>query len=352
MLRCTTIRLAIALTLAGWIGSGATGQSPAGGQSPSPTPPITVTPAEVNLGYMTPRTTVDGNFVLTNTTDQPITILAAAPSCTCTTVDIKGKVIPPHGTLEVPIHMKVPAAPGRKTAQVKVVYEGLDTVSLLNMGGEVAFPVRLTSVDKGNRTNPYIDAHSDPARTKGTIHAQSIDGKPFTVKSVLGKPPTYVGFDPATDSARSEYDLLYDFSESTCDAMPRFLLVETDRADARLLDMRIRHECTKIQSKIPWGEYRINAGMARAGAVVPADIQIKRAGTSRAVSVSSGDPAIGVGIANQVGDGDSVLVELTLAISPTASPGLHAFPLTMKVANPQGQSIEDSILVYVIVDPA
>ncbi|MDA1106271.1 MAG: DUF1573 domain-containing protein [Planctomycetota bacterium] len=339
----------------------ATGQAPAppappsasqsGSQQAVTRSPILVAPANLDLGYMTPRAIVTGNFTLANTTDQPITVRAAAPSCTCTTLDIRGKVIPAHGTLDVPVKMKVPAAPGRKTAQVNVVFEGLDIVSVLNMEGEVAFPIRLTSVDKGNQTNPFIDAHTDPTRTKGTIHAESLDRKPFTVTAVLGKPPVFVGFDPATETPRAAYDIAYDFSDATCELVPRFLTVETDRPDCRLLDMRVRHECTKIQAKIPWAEYRINAGAMVAGTTAPADIHIKRAGTSRAISVSSSDPEIAVGIANQVGDGDGVVVELTLAAAEAARPGLHVFPLTMKLANPQGQAIEDSILVYLLVDP-
>ena len=315
------------------------------------TDPVIAIPPTVDWGFIQPRTVAKATFQLLNNSDVPIKILAAMPSCTCTTVDIAGKTIPPHGTLEVPVSMKVPASTGNKVAEVKVVYEGLKFVTTLHMKGEVAFPVRVTSTDSKGVNQPFIDAHTDPTRVRGTIHVESVDQVPFIVKSVLGKPPTIQNFVAGTDAPRAAYDITYDLSGYACAMMPPYLCVETDRADSRLVDLRIRHECTKIAPKLSFSEHRINAGAMNEGSVIDTDIQLKHAGVVRISEVESLDPAILVTLGEQVSDGDGLLVHLRLA-AQNGSAGTHTFRIRMTAVHPQtGAKTVDSILTLLIVDP-
>jgi hypothetical protein len=59
-------------------------------------PPIRLEPAMLDFGFIAPGTEVQGTVKLINTSQEPLTILAAQPTCKCTTLnDISGSVIQP-----------------------------------------------------------------------------------------------------------------------------------------------------------------------------------------------------------------------------------------------------------------
>ncbi|NBV63850.1 MAG: DUF1573 domain-containing protein [Planctomycetes bacterium] len=55
-------------------------------------------PAGLDFGIVAPHTVLEGNFTLVNTTDKPLTVQQAVPSCQCTTIEIVGKQIPPRAS--------------------------------------------------------------------------------------------------------------------------------------------------------------------------------------------------------------------------------------------------------------
>ena len=80
--------------------------------------------------------------------------------------------------------------------------------------------------------------------TKGVVRLKATDAKPFTVLGCDGKPPVFVGFDPAKDQPRSEYILAWDFTGVAPADLKLWWVVETNRADCPLIPLRVRNENT------------------------------------------------------------------------------------------------------------
>jgi hypothetical protein len=243
-------------------------------------------------------------------------ILGAQPSCQCTTIEITGKEIPAQigigpGVLEVPVTMKV-SATGMKTAQVKVVIEGETLPITLDLRAEVAYSVRLAIVDAAGKMQPYVDAAEDASRLKGVAEIFSSDGKPFRVLSVQGAAPVFVNWNSQSDAPLAKYEVQFSLVGEPCEIVPKYLLVETDRADARMIDARVRHECTKISPALDIAEFRCNAGVIAAGGAGTFDIEIKKMGSNKIASVKSLDAQFSAQLVGQRADGSSLLVTIRL----------------------------------------
>ena len=310
--------------------------------------PVIAEPANVDLGFIAPRSTVRRDVTLVNTLDRPVRILAAEPTCTCTSVDLKGKVIPARGTLSFPIQMHVSASTGTKFAEVQIALDGVPEILKVSLTGEISYPIRATSIDKGGATRPYIDADTDPARVQGTLRVESLNKQPFAVRSVLGQPPVFVGFDPASGPLQNAYELRYDLSRFPCEQMPPYLLIETDRADCRVLDMRVRHTCTHIKAVLPFAEYRGNAGVLVAGQPASVEIGFKKSGDLRVSAVRSLDPRFTAALASQRMDKDGLVATATLTAQADLR-GVVMLPLEVTVPTVRGP-VTDRFLVYAVID--
>jgi len=310
--------------------------------------PVMVMPGTVMLGFIEPRSSVTREVPLRNTSDKPVRILKAVPSCTCTTLDVTGKVIPPMGELLIPITMKVSSATGIKTANVQFVLEGVPTVLIVAMQGEVSYPVRALQIDPKTDTRvPYLDAFTDASKVKGVIEVVATDGKPFTVTGVQGAPPKHVGFDPATDAPRTSYMVEYDLSGIECAKMPPYLIVSTDRADAPVIDMRVRHACTRIDPVIPFAEFRTNLGAVKPGSTTDYDFELKQARGWTATGATCDDPRIRIEFVKQkpVDSEGHSLVSLKAVVSPDAR-GLLLVPVTLTATGPNGRSVSSVFWLY------
>lgn len=310
--------------------------------------PIVVLPGTVMLGFIEPRSSVTREVPLRNTSDSPVRILKAVPSCTCTTLDVTGKVIPPMGELLIPITMKVSGATGIKTANVQFVFEGVPSVLTVAMQGEVSYPVRALQLDPKTDTRaPYIDAFTDASKVKGVIEVISADGKPFSVTAVQGAPPKFVGFDPASDQPRSSYAVEYDLSGIECAKMPPYLVVSTDRADAPVIDMRVRHACTKIDPTIPFAEFRTNLGALKQGSTTDFDFELKQARGWQATGARCDDPRVKIDFVTQkpVDSEGHSLVGLRATLSQDVR-GLLFVPVTLEATGPAGRATSSKFWLY------
>jgi hypothetical protein len=310
--------------------------------------PIVAIPGTVMLGFIDPRSSVTREVPLRNTSDKPVRILKAVPSCTCTTLDVAGKVIPPMGELVIPITMKVSSATGIKTANVQFVLEGVPSVLTVAMQGEVSYPVRALQLDPKTDTRvPYIDAFTNPAKVTGIVEVISVDGKPFTVTGVQGAPPKYIGFDPATDAPRTSYTVEYDLSGIECAKMPPYLIVATDRADAPVIDMRVRHACTRIDPVIPFAEFRANLGVLKPGSTADYDFELKQARGWTATGASCSDPRIRIDFVRQkpVDSEGHSLVALKATVAPDAR-GMLLVPVTLEATGPDGRAVSSVFWLY------
>ncbi len=292
-------------------------------------------PQGLDFGIVSPHTVLEGSFSLVNLSDTPLSVLQAVPSCQCTTIEISGKQIPAHGSLAVPVTMKV-SSTGIKMANVKVMVQNQPRPITLDLRAEVAYPIRALIEDASGVPQPYIDAVTDPTRLSGTATVVSTDGAPFRVLSVQGQPAVVRDFDGAKDAPRNRYQVDFALPASPCEAVAKYLIIETDRTDARLIDMRVRHQCTKISPGLDIAEFRSNAGVIPIGGSGTIDLEVKKMDQNTIASVKSMDPRFTASLVGQRADGKSVMA--TIRLEPNASVrGVFLIGVQLSAADAKGR---------------
>jgi hypothetical protein len=284
-------------------------------------------PQGLDYGIVAPYTTLQAEFRLVNTGDRPLKVLQAVPSCQCTTVDIVGREIPARGTLAVPVTMKV-SSTGKKSADVKVLVEAQARPITLDLRAEVAYAVRATVSDANGVEQPYVDAFTDPQRLRGVATVSSTDGKAFRVLSVQGVPVK-------DDAPRSTHQVEFALAGEPCASVPKYMVIETDRPDARLIDVRVRHACTRITPGLDIAEFRSNAGVIASGGSGEFEMEVKKMGANRVGSVESMDPRFRATLLDQKADGSAVMARVRL--EPLAgTSGVFLIPVRLRGVTPEG----------------
>lgn len=317
---------------------------PAKPAAPAAEGPVRAEPSKLDFGIQSPGSTADGKVMLINTLDTPVTVLKASPSCQCTAVDIDGKVIPPKGSLEVPLSIKLSKAPVKKEAYLKVIFEEFpDFVLRIELAAEVAYPIRATP--------PFLDVQqkvTPPMPLAGTFTIAASDGKTFSVIAVQGGPPAFVDFTPGKDVPRASYTLRYDFTAAaepnSGKYIPPYLIVETDRSDCPLLDLRVRHETTRISPRLKIHEFRSTIGRISPGQSGEFDLEIENMHSQRVTAVKSLAPTATVELMDQTAD-DKGSVLIRVKVTPAAGvTGLLFFPMEISAgANTTRQLVIGSI---------
>ena len=292
-------------------------------------PPIRLEPPVLDFGFVAPSSASTGVVKLVNPTDAPLKILAVQPSCKCTTIsDLEGQTIPPGGSLDLEATLDAAAAPGPKKAQIRVLVDGYTQVMVVELKAEVALAVRITP--------PYINA-VEGKNQSGRLVVQSTDGQPFRICSTHGMPPRYIGFDPATDEPRAQYLVEYDVADLG-ERIPRYWVVETDRPDAPLVDVLLRHERSFPNFNIRMKDYRISAGVVPAGGSSEFKIRLENRTdpVSAAISRSSAGKVEFVG--ESVGEEET---EVTLRLTPAdGAEGFLYLPFTIFTKSGQSQDLD------------
>jgi hypothetical protein len=287
--------------------------------APPASGPILADPPGVNFGVVRPETTVEATIKLLNPLDHPVRIVKAVPSCQCTTIDMENKIIPARGMIEMPMSMKTAKSVGKRSANVSLAFEGLRQVLLVTIECETALPIRANP--------PFIDALAAD-RMKGSFEVASQDGKPFRIVAVDGKPPVSVGGDPS-GAARASHRLAYDFT-APGSAVPKYVLVETDREDCPIVDLRVRHDSTRIKPPFKVAEFRSSAGRIVPGGRGSFELEIEKIGTVPVAGVRSLSPDATVRLETQKSDGTNTLI--TVEVTPRAGfEGLLTFPVEITV---------------------
>lgn len=298
-------------------------------------PPIQLRPPSLDFGFVPPSSASKGSVELVNTADRPLKILAVQPSCKCTTIsDLAGKEIPAGGSVELEATLDAQPAHGPKRAQIRVLVEGYTQVVTVQLQAEVALPVRVTP--------PYINAVEGKNQT-GRLVVQATDGKPFRICSAHGLPPRYLGFDPATEELRSQYLLEYDVADFGS-RLPRYFVIETDRPDAPLVDVLLRHENSFPAINIRMKDYRIPAGVLATGQskefTIRLDNRIDRPAPPINAAISRSSDGM-VEFVRQEIDAENEEVLVTLRLTPKASfEGFLYLPFTIFAQNGQTQDLD------------
>ena len=292
-------------------------------------PPIRLEPPVLDFGFVAPSSASTGVVKLVNPTDAPLKILAVQPSCKCTTIsDLEGQTIPAGGSVDLEATLDAAAAPGPKKAQIRVLVDGYTQVVVVELKAEVALAVRITP--------PYINA-VEGKNQSGRLVVQSTDGQPFRICSTHGMPPRYIGFDPATDEPRAQYLVEYDVADLG-ERIPRYWVVETDRPDAPLVDVLLRHERSFPNFNIRMKDYRISAGVVPAGGSAEFKIRLENRPdpVSAAISRSAAGKVEFVG--ESVGEEET---EVTLRLTPAeGTEGFLYLPFTIFTKAGQSQDLD------------
>ncbi len=266
----TVALLATVLLDAPWQRS-ADAQQPAQQQTPQ-APAIVIAPPIVDLGIVKPGSTSPAKFTLINSTAREVTVLTATPNCKCTAISpIAGKKIPPGGTLELSASLSAPRAPGVKEAVVFLTFDGLPPAKATIKGD-----VHLSVV----ADPPYVDALKEVVA--GTVKLRSADGKPFSITRSGLAAPVFVGFDAAKDPPRAEYEVQWNLAGRSCEQMPLWWFVWTDRADCPVIPLRVRDECTGSKNDMArfarfWivKEQFIDAGVGTKGSASRVEVELE-----------------------------------------------------------------------------
>lgn len=298
-------------------------------------PPIQLQPSLLDFGFVPPSSASTGTIALVNTGPKALKILAVQPSCKCTTIsDLAGKEIPTGGSVDLEATLDAQPAPGPKRAQIRVLIEGYTQVVTVQLQAEVALSVRVTP--------PYINAVEGKNQT-GRLVVQATDGKPFRICSTHGMPPRFLGYDPATEEPRSQYLVQYDVADFG-GRIPRYFVIETDREDAPLIDVLLRHEDSFPAINIRMKDYRIPAGVIAAGEskefTIRLDNRIDRPAPPINAAISR-SPDGTVEFVRQEVDEENEEVLVTLRLTPKSDyEGFLYLPFTIFAQSGQTQDLD------------
>lgn len=298
-------------------------QTDAGSDEPKDEPPpITIDPPVLDFGIVPPSETRNGVVKIINTGTRELEILTVQPSCKCTTLeDLSGKKIPVGGFVELKAEMKAQSSPGGKKAEVKILIDGYTQVVNVVLRNEVSLPVRVTPA--------YLNVVPGQPES-GRLVIESIDKQPFRICAVGGKTPNLVGFDPSKDEPRNQYLLDWDFKRDFPDGIaPRYWLIETDRADAPLLDVFVRHTSTFPKVAFKFTDYRHTFGRMEEGASHDFFVEISElAPGERIATAATGSSNAKIDFLGVEADGTNTKINLRVTPNPGVQ-GLLYVPFTV-----------------------
>ena len=297
-----------------------------------PTGPVQAEPAALDFGFMAPGADASAVVKLSNIGASPVTIKSAKAGCKCTTINsLDGAVLEPGASVDLDVKLSGAIVQGARRASITVSFEGGIAPLVIPLQGEVALPVRAVP--------PYINLVGGGART-GRIVVESNDKAPFKLLAVDGKPPVVTGgYDPATDAPRANYLLEYDLT--SVENPEAYMLVETDRADCPILDIRIRREGAVPRGTLRLADYRLNLGAMRAGE--SKEVEFNLLEPAELTSAVSGSGSASVQVVGSEIDGKITHARLRVMLSPDAA-GLVRFPVVL-VAGAKQQELSAFVVV-------
>ena len=213
-----------------------------------------------------------GEVQLINTGDKPIRILSSTPTCQCTSVELANVVIPPGESVPLPAQFEGGYRMGLKTASIRLIFEGYDDEFItVPVKAEIVYPLHVSPDPIRHQIAATL--YQDVAE----YSVESLDSRVFSILAIQGEKPDFVNFDPESQEPRNNYTLKWDFSEydeSSCvsDAgirMPPYLVIETDHPDCPILDVNIRHSCTRMELPVQGQNWVLSERRAMIGSLKP-----------------------------------------------------------------------------------
>lgn len=288
----------------------------AAGQTTGPAAPTTAPEAakpnlrqvspELNLGAHKPLAFISDTITLLNEGDRPITLAKAVGECSCTDATILGDKgpVPPGGQVDVLVAVEFPRQMGEYRKNLLVYEEGNPNPYAFPIDFEVGYPVRING-------GP---GYSIVIKRVGNLKFKSDEGRPFTIRSIHGAAPIFLGFDAAKDSIRDEYEVIYDWSHVAIEDLPRWLVIETDHPEAEMMVIPARIPgWTPIHDQRGW--HALDEFIAMGA--IPPDV------TSRVTMVFTGKPLIPGAKINLTSSNPNVLMNVAAARKPDRGGGME-----------------------------
>jgi hypothetical protein len=334
----------IVLWTMGSIGCGQAAASTAAPQPPqqrtaaTQVHPLVIDPPKVDFGAVPPGARKSTTFTLRNPTGSPLKIIDAKPSCKCTDITpMKGVTIPAGGSVELQATLAVPRTPGKKDAKVMIVVEQYG-MTVAQMEATATLPIMASP--------EYVEALKGVA--SGPFTLASGDGVPFNVIGSWGLPVT-----EAQPGSKASHAMTWTTTGVT-GPLPQWVVVATDRADAPLVALRIRHESTGTLFDKDAREARqwffadplVVAGRMERGAKQQLELDLESTNpAARRIPVREGWNAVtgatcatggfACTLAESKPDGDFVRVKIDFTVDQAPS-GLSVVPVTITTATGSG----------------
>ncbi len=300
--------------------------------------PLVVDPPKVDFGAVPPGARKSTTFTLRNPTGSPLKIIDAKPSCKCTDITpMKGVTIPAGGAVELQATLAVPRTPGKKDAKVMIVVEQFG-MTVAQMEATATLPIMASP--------EYVEALKGVA--SGTFTLAAGDGAPFNVIGSWGLPIT-----EAQPGAKASHVMTWT-TAGVNGPLPQWVVVATDRADAPLVALRIRHESTGTLFDKDAREARqwffadplVVAGRMEKGTKQQLELDLESTNpAARRIPVREGWNAVtgatcatggfACTLAESKLDGDFVRVKIDFAVDQAPS-GLSVVPVTITTATGSG----------------
>lgn len=298
-------------------------------------PPLEPEPLAVDFGFMTPGASRSAQIRLRNVGNQPVTIAAIQPTCTCTTTsDLAGTVVAPGESVSLDASLSGSVVPGPRKATVKILAEGFGRAIEIDVRGEVALPIRAVPA-------AITPPPNGPGR--GRVVVESVDRRAFRVIASNGAPPEHLGFDPAKDEPRATYVIRTDLESLPRQAWPAFWVVETDHPACPVIGLKVRDERFHLKTVLRMREFALNVGVLQPDAAAEVDVDLQEALPEGAsVTLPEGWQG-GVVAVESLSDGSRV----RLRLQPPEPSGPFVVPLTLRSGGR-----EQALWMYGAVRPA
>jgi hypothetical protein len=195
----------------------------------SPAPPIVIVGDVPDFGYQTPRTKAALTVTIANNGDEVLEIEEVKGDCSCTDAHAIGDdlSLDPGEAIDVHVEMEVPTTLGNHSKSLFIRCKGFETAAHVPLLIESGHPIRVN----GGTQFAVVNAKS------GAIGLDSVDGVPFTVKSVDGQAPRFLA--GSADRAGLEFVIEYDLSGYSRTDLPHALVIETDHPSCRMFDVPV-----------------------------------------------------------------------------------------------------------------
>lgn len=205
--------------------------------------PVRIEPEVLDLGDLRPDVTVPGEFRITNTGSEPLTITAAMSTCSCTVAQLAESGIRPGQTVVLPITFYSGKTLANQEREVVIRFEGYSKPAAARIRASTHYGVRTT-------------IHYEPPdqRRLATVTLETPDGVPFRVLSANAQPPEFVdGFNPTTDSPRNRYIVAFDLAGTPPELLPRWFVYELDHTESPIVDIPVEdRETVEDRMLRPW----------------------------------------------------------------------------------------------------